>query len=110
RLRSFSSGMLALLFAASAMGQYAGSEVCKPCHPSQFAAQSKSGHARALAPAPAGSPGQWAFGAGEQAITYVSQLDEDWYIEDGLSDYSKTKTMALTPGHSNSDGLRYGTF
>ena len=109
-MRTLSGGILVLLLAAVAKGQHAGSEVCKPCHPAQIAAQSKSGHARALAPAPAGSPGQWAFGAGEQAITYVSQLDEDWYIELGLSYYSKTKTMALTPGHSNSGGVRYRTF
>src|SRR5260370_28048654 len=102
--------MLALLFAAVAMGQYAGSEVCKPCHPAQFGAQLKTGHARALARAPAGSAGQWAFGAGEQAITYVSQLDQDWYIEHGLSYYSKSRTMALTPGHSSPGGVRYRTF
>jgi hypothetical protein len=92
------------------MGQYAGSVACRPCHPAQFTSQSKTGHARALAPAPAEAPGQWAFGAGEQAITYVSQLDEDWYIEHGLSYYSKTKSMALTPGHTDAKGVRYRIF
>ena len=108
-MRSLSTGILALFLAARAYCQYAGSEACKPCHPAQFTAQSKSGHARALAPAPAGSPGQWAFGAGEQAITYVSQLDEDTYIEHGLSYYAKTKSMALTPGHTSPGGVRYRT-
>ena len=60
--------------------------------------------------APPGSPGQWAFGAGDQAITYVSQLDEDWYIEHGLSFYTKTKSMALTPGHKTAGGVRYRLF
>ena len=99
-----------MCFATTAMGQYAGSAACQPCHPSQFAAQSKTAHARALAAAPEGAPGQWAFGAGEQAITYVSQLDAEWYVEHGLSFYSKTKSMALTPGHTNPDGVRYRTF
>jgi Zn finger protein HypA/HybF involved in hydrogenase expression len=99
-----------LCFAGSAIGQYTGSQTCKPCHPSQFASQSTTGHARALSPSPKGAPGQWAFGAGEQATTYVSQLDEDWYLEHGLSYYSKTKSMALTPGHSTPDGVRYRTF
>jgi hypothetical protein len=92
------------------MGQYAGSAACRPCHPTQFNNQSKSGHSRALTAAPAGAPGQWAFGAGEQAITYVSQLDEDWYIEHGLSYYSKTKSMALTPGHTDRKGVRFRIF
>ena len=92
------------------MGQYAGSAACRPCHPAQFAAQSKTAHARALATAPKDAPGQWAFGSGEQAITYVSQVDPEWYIEHGLSFYSKTKSMALTPGHTNSEGVRYRTF
>jgi hypothetical protein len=109
-LRSFSTGILALLLATGAYGQYAGSGACKPCHPAQAATQSKSGHARSLARAPAGSPGQWAFGAGEQAITYVSRIDEDWYIEHGLSYYSKTKSMALTPGHTTLAGVKYRTF
>ena len=106
----FAGGILVLFFAGRAMGQYAGSEACRACHPSQFAAQSKTAHARALAAAAEGAPGQWAFGAGEQAITYVSQLDEEWYIEHGLSYYAKTKSMALTPGHTSPGGVRYRIF
>lgn len=92
------------------MGQYAGSEACRTCHPAQFAAQSKTAHARALAVAPKGSPGEWAFGAGDQAITYVSRIDENWYIERGLSYYAKTRSLGLTPGHKNTSGVRYRLF
>src|SRR5260370_23509787 len=107
---SRSTECVAMLIAAWGDCQYAGSEACKPCHPAQSLSQSKSGHASALAIARAGSPGQWAFGAGDQAITYVSQLDEDWYVEHGLSYYSKTKSMALTPGHKSPGGVRYRIF
>jgi Zn finger protein HypA/HybF involved in hydrogenase expression len=109
-VRQFSSGIVGLFLAAGAYSQYAGSEACKSCHPSQFAAQSKTAHARALQPAPAGTPGEWAFGAGQQAVTYVSQLDDDAYIELGLSYYTKTKSFALTPGHKDTKGVRYRTF
>ncbi|HET8550332.1 MAG TPA: multiheme c-type cytochrome [Bryobacteraceae bacterium] len=42
---------------------------------------------------------EWAFGAGQQAVTFVSQLDEDGYIEHHLSWYASTKSLAATPGH-----------
>lgn len=67
------------------MAQYVGSHACRPCHAARFATQSRSGHAHALALAPSGSPGHWAFGAGAKAITYVSQFDQDTYVEHGLS-------------------------
>lgn len=92
------------------MAQYAGSGRCRACHPAQFDTQSTTGHARALALAPAGKPAHWAFGAGEKATTYVSQVDSEWYVEHGLTYYAATKSMALTPGHSNDAGLRYRTF
>lgn len=93
-----------------AAGQYAGAAACKGCHPAQHTSQSKSGHARALAPSVAPQPDQWAFGAGEQAITFVSQVDEDYYLEHGLSYYASAKSMALTPGHKSAAGERYRTF
>ncbi|MBI3682344.1 MAG: hypothetical protein HY235_18350 [Acidobacteria bacterium] len=55
-------------------------------------------------------PGEWAFGAGAQAVTFVSPLDEDHYLEHGLSWYAASKSMALTPGHRRPDGERYRTF
>src|SRR6266403_932569 len=60
---------------------YAGAASCAKCHPTQFTAQSSSAHARALAPSKPGQPGLWAFGAGVQAITFVSRLDADTYVE-----------------------------
>src|SRR5579872_7141230 len=90
-----------LLFCSSALGKYVGSQACRSCHPHQFQEQSSSEHARALALAPSGSPGQWAFGAGVKAITYVSQSSTEWYVEHGSTYYSATKSMGFTPGHSN---------
>src|ERR1700758_3046267 len=83
---------------AAPAGDYSGSEACRSCHPDEFARQSKSEHARALALAPPGSPGHWAFGAGAKATTYVSQLTPDQYLEHGLTYYTATKSTALTPG------------
>jgi hypothetical protein len=110
--------VLFLLLARLAAGQYAGSETCGRCHQEQFSQHSKTGHARALARAAQHplhgafppNPGEWAFGAGGQAVTFVSQLDEDTYIEGGLSYYTAVKSMALTPGHRTAAGERYRTF
>ena len=99
-----------LLLAPVCLAQFAGSKACAGCHAAQYRTQSKSGHAHALALAPAGSPGHWAFGAGAKAITYVSQADEDWYVEHGMSYYPAKKAMAATPGHANGGDLRFRTF
>ena len=99
-----------VLIASPLAGQNVGSAVCRGCHPDKFLSQSKTAHARALAPAPEGSPGQWAFGAGEKAITWVSQRDEDTIVEHGLSYYAATKSKALTPGHKTPDDRQYRTF
>lgn len=100
---------LLTLLARLAVGQYAGSEACRGCHEAQFAGHSRTGHAGALARS-AGKPGEWAFGAGVQAITFVSQADRDHYLEHGLSYYAATKSMALTPGHRSPEGQRFRTF
>ena len=47
-----------------------------------------------------GSRLEWAFGAGEQAVTFVGQVDEDRYVEHHLSYYSETGSLETTPGHS----------
>lgn len=101
------------LSAASAFAQaqrYVGSESCKPCHESKFTSQSKTAHAHALAVAAPGSPGQWAFGAGDKATTWVSQKGEETIAEHGLSYYSSTKTRAITPGHDKPTDILYRTF
>jgi Cytochrome c554 and c-prime len=59
----------------------------------------------------------WAFGAGVQAITFVSRLDEDAYVELRAS-YYPAAGAAITPGHQNQKpatpgdalGVRYKTF
>ncbi len=102
--------ILILLLTPLLSAQYVGSSRCQPCHPDKFASQSKTGHARALALAPAGSPGHWAFGAGEKAITYVDQTSDDTVVEHGLSYYAATKSMRLTPGHETPADIVYRTF
>jgi tetratricopeptide (TPR) repeat protein/Zn finger protein HypA/HybF involved in hydrogenase expression len=104
------AGAAVQMVGAAPVDEYSGSEACRSCHPDEFARQSKSEHARALALTPPGSPGHWAFGAGTKATTYVSQVTPDQYLEHGFTYYTATKSMALTPGHTNSEGLRYRTF
>jgi hypothetical protein len=43
-------------------------------------------------------PLDWAFGAGRQAVTFVSRVDGKWYVEHYGSYYSKTGSFAATPG------------
>ena len=106
--------------AAPLTGQYAGSGACRACHAAKFESQSKTAHARALAVARPSSPiagipapestAQWAFGAGEKAITWVSQTSEETIAEHGLSYYAATKSLDITPGHPNLNDLVYRTF
>ena len=100
--------MIALLLLAAAQpSDYAGAAACKQCHPAQYAAQSSSGHARALARSKAPQPGEWAFGAGEQAITFVTRLDPEYYLEEGKSWYRRLNGYARTPGATSDAGTRY---
>lgn len=41
----------------------------------------------------------WAFGAADQAVTFVSRVDEDSYVEHHWSYYSGPNHLAVTPGH-----------
>ncbi|MBI1787549.1 MAG: cytochrome c3 family protein [Acidobacteria bacterium] len=43
-------------------------------------------------------------------MTIVSQLDDEFYLEHGLSWYAASKSMAPTPGHRTAAGERYRTF
>ena len=43
-------------------------------------------------------PIEWAFGAGEQAVTFVSRVNEDWYVEHYYSYYTALRSLAPTPG------------
>ncbi len=100
--------------------QFAAAQICKPCHQPQHSQQSASAHARSLSrpsdhplaasfPAAIGKP-DWAFGAGTQAVTFVSRKDEDAYVEHPLSYYPSLKRLAPTPGHANKSGALYPTF
>jgi Cytochrome c554 and c-prime len=44
-------------------------------------------------------PIEWAFGAGNQAVTFVTRLDADWYLEHYFTYYSAIRGLAPTPGH-----------
>jgi hypothetical protein len=58
------------------------------------------------APATMELPLQWAFGAGRQAVTFVSRVDKDWYLEHYTSYFTTTGAWGPTPGqdalHPNS--------
>lgn len=97
-------GLALLLFAAQ---DFAGSRSCAACHSGIARTQAATHHAQALGRT---HDGRWAFGAGAQAVTYVSQSSEDTYVEHGLSWYKKTGQLALTPGHTAKEGVTYRTF
>ena len=43
-------------------------------------------------------PVEWAFGAGRQAVTFVTGVDKSWYLEHYLSYYSAPRSYGPTPG------------
>jgi hypothetical protein len=96
-------------FAAS-VSDYAGSEACRPCHAANFDTQSATGHAHALARSTRAQHGDWAFGAGLQAITFVTRIDGESYREDGLSWYRSLNGYAITPGQADEKGVTFRTF
>ncbi|MCY4594013.1 MAG: multiheme c-type cytochrome [Bryobacterales bacterium] len=61
---------------------------------------------------------EWAFGAGDQAVTFVGHPDEERYVEHHFSYYSATDSLATTPGHRDTPphgvedalGVYYQTF
>jgi tetratricopeptide (TPR) repeat protein len=118
--RSIALPALFTAFGIPLAGQYVGSNACRGCHAARFQSQSRTAHARAIAAARSGTPipglpapentAQWAFGAGEKAITWVSQTGEETIAEHGLSYYAATKSLGLTPGHADSNDLVYRTF
>jgi hypothetical protein len=57
-----------------------------------------------------GQPGEWAFGAGLQAITFVSRVDAGHYLELEQSWYAKLDRYARTPGHVRPGGVRHRIF
>jgi hypothetical protein len=63
-----------------------------------------------LAQSTLSQPGEWAFGAGDQAITFVSRSDPEHYREHGRSYYRRLQGYALTPGAATEDGTNYRIF
>src|SRR5262245_30429697 len=97
---------ICLLTVGPAAAQYIGAAACRPCHLSQFEAQSKTAHHRALSR----SGNISNFGSGMQAVTPVSRVNEDFYKEHGLTRYTLTRREAITPGHKNTNGVQYRIF
>jgi hypothetical protein len=95
---------------AATPGDYAGAESCRPCHAANFVSQSGSSHAHALARSTSTQRGDWAFGAGLQAITFVTRIDAEAYREDGLSWYRALNGYAITPGQHDEKGVVFRTF
>jgi hypothetical protein len=102
--------VIPLLLAAVSAADYAGAEACAKCHPEEFKAQSASSHAHALARSTTRQPGEWAFGAGDQAITFVSRLDAEHYREEGKTWYRKLNGFGPTPGTTTAAGTSYRIF
>jgi Cytochrome c554 and c-prime len=98
------------LLAGVTASDYAGAQACGKCHPAQFAAQSSSAHAKALAPSKPPQPGLWAFGAGMQAITFVGRLNAGSYVELDKTWYRKINGIGRTPGHKNPGGIAHRIF
>ncbi len=98
------------MLAVAAASDYTGAAVCQRCHPAEYSAQSASAHASALAPSKPPQPGEWAFGAGAQAITFVSRQDPEHYVELGQTWFRKINGFALTPGHHDRAGVPYRIF
>jgi hypothetical protein len=43
-------------------------------------------------------PMEWAFGAGKQAVTFVTRIDKDWYVEHYPTYYPRSGKWGATPG------------
>jgi hypothetical protein len=46
-------------------------------------------------------PAEWAFGAGDQAVTFVTRVNEDWYLEHSFSYYLAKGALGPTPGQQD---------
>jgi hypothetical protein len=99
-----------VLFAVISPADYAGAPACAKCHPTESAAQSRSAHAHSLARAKPPQPGDWAFGAGEQAITFVTREDAGHYREEGQTWYRRLNAYGPTPGAATPAGTQYRLF
>ena len=77
--------LLAVLLIPIAAGQYVGSATCGKCHPKHTPSNPNPVMRRSLSRPrtsarfsfPGDAVGEWAFGCGDQAITFVSRAGED---------------------------------
>jgi hypothetical protein len=46
-------------------------------------------------------PLEWAFGAARQAVTFITRVNQEWYIEHYASWYTATKSYGPTPGQGD---------
>jgi hypothetical protein len=109
------SGCLAVALLLPALGaaaanDYAGADACRKCHAAEYEGQSRSAYAHALAPSTRDQPGDWAFGAGTQAITFVRRVNRETYLEHGESWFRSLDGYARTPGHRGSGGIQSRLF
>lgn len=109
RLVALALCLIPAVFAAGP-SDYAGAEACRSCHAANFNAQSNSSHARALARSSPSQRGDWAFGAGLQAITFVSRVGNDSYREEGLTWFRTLNGYGITPGQHDESGVSFRTF
>lgn len=110
RLAALSAFCLISAALAADPAGYVGAEACRSCHAANFTSQSATSHAHALAPSTPAQHGDWAFGAGLQAITFVTRVDRESYREDGLTWYRSLNGYAVTPGQRDAKGVVFRTF
>lgn len=110
RLAALSAFCLIPAALAAGPADYARADACRPCHAANFASQSNTAHAHALAPSSPLQRGDWAFGAGLQAITFVTRMDRESYREDGLTWYRSLDGYAITLGQHDEKGVVFRTF
>src|SRR5262249_19862488 len=46
-------------------------------------------------------PLEWAFGAGRQAVTFVSRVSPEFHLENSFSYYADSRTLDITPRHES---------
>jgi hypothetical protein len=98
--------LLATSPAAIRANDFVGALACRACHLEQYTAQTKTGHATALAR----NGETWNFGSGLQAVTPVSRVNDELYKEHGLTKYTRSKREGMTPGHQNTSGVPYRVY
>ena len=45
-------------------------------------------------------PMEWAFGTGQQAVTFVTKVNKDWYVEHYSTFYPVLPAWGATPGQA----------